>query len=159
MRFASFPPGNWSMATAGRIPEAGSRTTPGFCVRRIFHRAFPPRKTPGTFPRVCGTFKERAGWHGCQMPEQLLGRIIARAVPGEPGKSADLVLDPFAGSGTTLAVAKKLGRRYLGFELSSEYAKQVQDRLAAIHVNDPLDGAAEPLIRRQARPKAVSWKT
>ncbi len=99
------------------------------------------------FPRVCGTFKERAGWHGCQMPEQLLGRIIrACSNPGEPGKPADLVLDPFAGSGTTLAVAKKLGRRYLGFELSSEYAKQVQDRLAAIHVNDPLDGAAEPLI-------------
>ena len=65
------------------------------------------------FPRVCGTFKERAGWHGCQMPEQLLGRIIrACSNPGE------LVLDPFAGSGTTLAVAKKLGRRYLGFELS-----------------------------------------
>src|SRR5690606_37131427 len=28
------------------------------------------------FPRVAGTFKERAGFHGCQMPEQLLGRII-----------------------------------------------------------------------------------
>ena len=28
------------------------------------------------FPRVCGTFKERSGWHGCQMPEQLLGRVI-----------------------------------------------------------------------------------
>ena len=58
------------------------------------------------FPRVCGTFKERAGWHGCQMPEQLLGRIIRACT--DPG---DLVLDPFAGSGTTLAVAKKLGRR------------------------------------------------
>jgi len=36
------------------------------------------------FPRVCGTFKERAGWHGCQMPEQLLGRILrACSNPGE----------------------------------------------------------------------------
>src|SRR5438874_9611260 len=43
------------------------------------------------FPRVCGTFKERAGWHGCQMPEQLLGRILrACSNPGE------VVLDPFA---------------------------------------------------------------
>ncbi|NCA12316.1 site-specific DNA-methyltransferase, partial [bacterium] len=65
------------------------------------------------FPRVCGTFKERSGWHGCQMPEQLLGRII-RACSHE----GDLVLDPFGGSGTTLAVAKKLGRSFLGCELS-----------------------------------------
>ena len=40
--------------------------------------------------RVCGTFKERAGWHGCQMPEQLLGRIIRAC--SNPG---DVVLDPF----------------------------------------------------------------
>jgi len=92
------------------------------------------------FPRVCGTFKERAGWHGCQMPEQLLGRII-RACSNED----DLVLDPFAGSGTTLAAAKKLKRRFLGFELSEQYTVQVKARLAAIHGGDPLDGSAEPL--------------
>ncbi|MGA2617151.1 MAG: DNA methyltransferase [Thermoguttaceae bacterium] len=92
------------------------------------------------FPRVCGTFKERAGWHGCQMPEQLLGRIIrACSRPGE------LVLDPFAGSGTTLAVAKKLGRRYLGFELSEKYVEQIKKRLAGIEAGDRLDGAEEPL--------------
>jgi site-specific DNA-methyltransferase (adenine-specific) len=93
------------------------------------------------FPRVCGTFKERAGWHGCQMPEQLLGRII-RACSNE----GDLVLDPFAGSGTTLAVAKKLKRRFLGFELSKDYAERVQERLAAITPGEPLDGAPEPLV-------------
>jgi DNA modification methylase len=92
------------------------------------------------FPRVCGTFKERSGWHGCQMPEQLLGRIIR--VSSNPG---DLVLDPFAGSGTTLTVARKLGRSYLGFELSESYCARVRERLAAIAVGDPLDGAAEPL--------------
>ena len=58
------------------------------------------------------------------MPEQLLGRIIKSA--SNPG---DMVLDPFGGSGTTLAVAKKLGRRYLGFELSAEYAARIQTRL------------------------------
>ncbi len=92
------------------------------------------------FPRVCGTFKERSGWHGCQMPEQLLGRIIRAS--SNPG---DLVLDPFGGSGTTLAVAKKLGRSYLGLELSKAYAKRIDKRLAAIDVGDPLDGAPEPL--------------
>jgi site-specific DNA-methyltransferase (adenine-specific) len=92
------------------------------------------------FPRVCGTFKERAGWHGCQMPEQLLGRII-RACSNE----GELVLDPFAGSGTTLAVAKKLRRRFVGFELSEQYTLQVKKRLQAIQPGDPLDGSAEPL--------------
>jgi site-specific DNA-methyltransferase (adenine-specific) len=93
------------------------------------------------FPRVCGTFKERTGWHGCQMPEQLLGRILrACSNPNE------LVLDPFGGSGTTLAVAKKLARRYLGFELSPQYAAHIEKRLAAIHPGDALDGAPEPLV-------------
>ena len=92
------------------------------------------------FPRVCGTFKERSGWHGCQMPEQLLGRIIRAS-----SRDGELVLDPFGGSGTTLAVAKKLGRRFVGVELSEQYAKRIEDRLASIRVGDPLDGAAEPL--------------
>jgi site-specific DNA-methyltransferase (adenine-specific) len=93
------------------------------------------------FPRVAGTFKERAGWHGCQMPEQLLGRII-RSCSNE----GEIVLDPFGGSGTTFAVAKKLGRRYLGFELSSEYATRINERMELINVGDPLNGAAEPLV-------------
>jgi len=64
-------------------------------------------------PRVCGTFKERAGWHGCQMPEQLLGRIIKAC-----SKPDETVLDPLAAVGTTLVVAKKLERHFIGFELS-----------------------------------------
>ncbi|ADB15206.1 DNA methylase N-4/N-6 domain protein [Pirellula staleyi DSM 6068] len=101
---------------------------------------FQPDDDTWYFPRVAGTFKERAGWHGCQMPEQLLGRIIkATSNPGE------LVLDPFSGSGTTLVVAKKLGRKYLGFELSKEYAARVTDRLKETKSGDDLNGAAEPL--------------
>ena len=76
--------------------------------------------------RVCGTFKERTD-HPCQMPEAVLERIVK--VASNPG---DLVLDPFAGSGTTLAVAKRLGRRYLGTELSAHYAERVRERLAAV---------------------------
>ncbi|MDO4585769.1 MAG: site-specific DNA-methyltransferase [Planctomycetia bacterium] len=85
------------------------------------------------FARVCGTFKERAGWHGCQMPEKILARIIQTS--SNPG---DLVLDPFLGSGTTVAVAKKLGRRYLGFELSDSYLQACQKRLDSIKEGDPI---------------------
>jgi len=93
------------------------------------------------FPRVAGTFKERAGFHGCQMPEQLLGRIIRLC-----SNPDDLVLDPFSGSATTAAVAKKLGRRHLAFDLSEEYAAQGRARLDRIAVGDPLDGAPEPTV-------------
>ena len=75
------------------------------------------------------------------MPEQLLGRIIkACSRPGE------LVLDPFGGSGTTLAVAKKLGRQFIGFELSENYAQNVQARLDSIKAGDPLSGAENPNV-------------
>ena len=74
------------------------------------------------------------------MPEQLLGRII-KACSNE----GDLVLDPFAGSGTTLAVAKKLGRKFLGCEISNEYVAEANKRLANIEVGDPLNGPQNPL--------------
>jgi site-specific DNA-methyltransferase (adenine-specific) len=99
---------------------------------------FQPDEDTWYFSRVCGTFKERAGWHGCQMPEQLLGRIIRAC-----SKPNDLVLDPFAGSGTTLVVAKKLGRRWMGFELSPNYAERTQARLDAAQEGQPLEGAED----------------
>lgn len=102
---------------------------------------FKPDEDTWYFPRVCGTFSERAGWHGCQMPEQLLGRII-RSCSNE----GELVLDPFAGSGTTLAVAKKLRRHYMGFEISEQYAKQIKERLRNAKSGAPLEGAEEPLL-------------
>jgi site-specific DNA-methyltransferase (adenine-specific) len=107
---------------------------------------FAPDGDTWYFPRVCGTFKERAGWHGCQMPEQLLGRIVKST--SNPG---DIVLDPFGGSGTTLVVAKKLGRRYLGFELSADYAASIRTRLDAVDVGQPLEGGAEPLAGGKGR--------
>lgn len=94
-------------------------------------------------PRVCGTFKER-GDHPCQMPQALLERIIR--VASQPG---ELVLDPFAGSGTTLAAAKKLGRDYLGFELSKDYAEKVLDRLERVVLDEDVRVQQAP-----KRPKA-----
>lgn len=106
---------------------------------------FQPEEDTWYFPRVAGTFKERAGFHGCQMPEQLLGRIIrCCSNPGE------LVLDPFSGSASTLIVAKKLGRRYLGCDLSPEYVAQGTARLEATQVGDALVGSPEPLVSAPA---------
>jgi len=94
-------------------------------------RANPAGKMPddvwNEYPRVCGTFKERAGWHPCQMPESLLKRIIV--VSSNPG---DCVLDPFAGSGTTPAAAYRLGRNYVGVEISKEYVENTKKRLAEL---------------------------
>jgi site-specific DNA-methyltransferase (adenine-specific) len=119
----------------GRLPDDTWILRPQDCPD-----SFQPSEDTWYVPRVNGTFKERKGWHGCQMPEQVLGRII-RATSRE----GELVLDPFAGSGTTLAVAKKLGRRYLGFELSPDYARAVAKRLGEIQAGDPLNGSENPL--------------
>jgi site-specific DNA-methyltransferase (adenine-specific) len=74
------------------------------------------------------------------MPERLLGRIIEAC-----SKPDELVLDPFSGSGTTLAVAKKLGRSYIGYELSKQYAEQAGERLKSIKQGDALEGVADPV--------------
>jgi site-specific DNA-methyltransferase (adenine-specific) len=103
---------------------------------------FPPDEDVWHFPRVCGTFRERAGWHGCQMPELLLGRIINAC-----SNPSETVLDPFAGSGSTLVTAKKLNRRFIGFELSKNYAKQIQARLDAASPGDKLSGADDPKFK------------
>lgn len=100
---------------------------------------FQPNEDMWYFPRVCGTFKERAGWHGCQMPEQLLGRIIKAS-----SNEGETVLDPFGGSGSTLVTAKKLGRQFIGFELSSDYAKRIEARLAETKEGEPLLGSDVP---------------
>jgi len=116
-------------------------------------QSFKPTEDTWYFPRVAGTFKERAGFHGCQMPEQVLGRIIRTC--SNPG---ELVLDPFSGSATTLAVAKKLGRRFLGFDLSEDYVRYGLDRLKAIRVGDRLDGSPEPLKSAPATAKPKKKK-
>jgi DNA modification methylase len=94
-------------------------------------RANPAGKMPDDvwngYSRVCGTFKERTGWHPCQMPESLLRRIIAAS--SNPG---DCVLDPFCGSGTTAAVAYQLARDYTGIEISPEYVTHANRRLATL---------------------------
>jgi site-specific DNA-methyltransferase (adenine-specific) len=64
------------------------------------------------------------------------------------------VLDPFSGSATTIAVAKKLGRHWLGFDVSADYVERGRARLEAAHVGAPLEGAPEPLVSAPATPEA-----
>ena len=65
--------------------------------------------------------------HSTQKPEQLLYRVINSST--EPN---DVVLDPFMGSGTTAAVAKKLRRHYIGYELDLTYVEIAEQRLSQI---------------------------
>ena len=72
--------------------------------------------------------------HPTQKPEALLARSLLSAT--NPG---DVVLDPFFGTGTTGAVAKRLGRRFIGCERDPVYAEAARRRIAAV---EPLSTAA-----------------
>ena len=135
-------------AKGGRMPDDTWILRP-----QDMAEGFKPDDDTWYFPRVAGTFKEREGFHGCQMPEQLLGRIIK--VASSPG---DLVLDPFSGSATTLTVAKKLGRQFIGFDISEEYIARGLKRLAACQPGDRLDGSPEPTVSAPATPMASRAK-
>ena len=65
--------------------------------------------------------------HPTQKPEALLHRVLVAST--RPG---DVVLDPFFGTGTTGAVAKRLGRRYVGIEREAGYVAAATARLAAV---------------------------
>ena len=78
------------------------------------------KKVPGNvwyLPRVRYRMPEYEE-HPSQKPEALLTRIITAS-----SKPGDLVLDPFAGTFTTCAVAQRLGRRSVGIEQNAEYVK------------------------------------
>ncbi|HEY8746420.1 MAG TPA: site-specific DNA-methyltransferase [Tepidisphaeraceae bacterium] len=93
--------------------------------------------------RVCGTFKEREGWHGCQMPIAVLDRIIKSS--SNPG---DIVVDPFNGSGTTVVSAALLGRKYVGIDQSEEYVgyarKRLEHALLSANASNPVAAATHP---------------
>ena len=72
--------------------------------------------------------------HPTQKPEALLARVMLSS-----SRPDDLVLDPFNGTGTTGAVAKRLGRRFIGFEREAAYAKAAQRRIDAV---EPLPAAS-----------------
>nr|WP_246669131.1 site-specific DNA-methyltransferase [Ancylobacter sp. TS-1] len=84
--------------------------------------------------------------HPTQKPEALLARVILSA-----SKPGDVVLDPFLGSGTTAAVAKRLGRHFVGIERDPVYADAAQARIDAVEPLPDLTLAAAPTAREAPR--------
>ena len=69
--------------------------------------------------------KERINAHPCSLPEALLERVIRCST-----QEGDFVLDPMAGSGTTLRVSQRLGRGYVGIEQQQQFVDLIRERLA-----------------------------
>ena len=92
--------------------------------------------------------KDEAGEkaHTTQKPEALLHRVIVAST-----KPGDVILDPFFGSGTTGAVAKRLGRHFIGLERDPNYARLARKRIAAIVPSD--SEAIETTKSKRAEPR------
>lgn len=84
--------------------------------------------------------------HPTQKPEALLHRVIVSST-----KPGDVILDPFFGTGTTGAVAKRLGRHFVGLERDKEYAAAAKKRIAKV-APVPLD-ALEITKSKKAEPR------
>ena len=65
--------------------------------------------------------------HPTQKPESLLHRVLLAST-----EAGDVVLDPFFGTGTTGAVAKKLGRHFIGIEAEADYAEAAMQRIGCV---------------------------
>ena len=84
--------------------------------------------------------------HSTQKPESLLHRVIVSST-----KPGDVVLDPFFGSGTTGAVAKRLGRHFIGIERDADYVKVARRRIADVVPAD--SEAIEVTKSKRAEPR------
>lgn len=103
-----------------------------------------------TIPLCTGEERLKGGdgkkLHPTQKPEALLARVILSS--SRPG---DLVLDPFSGTGTTGATAKRLGRAFFGIERDPAYAEAAQARIAAV---EPLPEASlAPFMTAREAPR------
>ncbi len=116
---------------------AGGRLPPKVGHPKALH---PLGKNPGD----CWSIATRPsfGDHPAVFPEALCERPILAGCP-----AGGIVLDPFAGSGTTCVVARRLGRRYMGFEASPDYADVARLRLK---VKEEETASAPDAARRAA---------
>jgi len=83
--------------------------------------------------------------HPTQKPEALLHRVLLAST--RPG---DLVLDPFFGTGTTGAVAKRLKRRFIGIESDPDYVRIARERISLVESSE-LDAVTTPQKRDEPR--------
>ena len=103
-----------------------------------------------TIPLCTGEERLKGGdgkkLHPTQKPETLLARVILSS-----SRPDDLVLDPFSGTGTTGAVAKHLGRRFVGIEREAKYAREAEKRIAAVK---PLEAPSiAPFVTAREAPR------
>ena len=91
--------------------------------------------------------------HSTQKPEALLWRIIKASTNPD-----DVILDPFFGTGTTGAVAQKLGRHWIGLERDSDYIKMALKRIGQIDPdnNEQISSHPKDIQRKNARVSFVS---
>jgi modification methylase len=82
---------------------------------------------------------KREEGHPAPFPEKLPGRLIRLYTYGATdGFEGEVVLDPFAGLGTTCMVAKRMGRRWIGIDISQRYLDFASQRIARAREGDPL---------------------
>ena len=82
------------------------------------------------------------GKHSAIMPEEIVRRCVKLY-----SFYGDIVLDPFCGSGTTLKVAKELGRNYLGYEIYETYREVIEKKLASVeNLDEKIIAVDEPNI-------------
>lgn len=101
---------------------------------------------PENIPRIKG--------HPAPFPEALPNRLISmytfRAVP-ELDFWGDIILDPFAGSGSTCVAARRLGRRFVGIELNPDFCAYAQHRIAGTPLNPHVMSGRRPDDRQRAQ--------
>lgn len=82
---------------------------------------------------------KRDGDHPAPFPSKLPARLIRLYTYGAVGDfEGEIVLDPFAGTGTTCAVAKSMGRRFIGIDINEKYVALAEQKVAGAPPFDPL---------------------
>lgn len=126
------------------------RTLPSGKSARTFNAAVARELFDGTLPSTVWTImadkaelvrdkKTHTVLHPTQKPEELLKRILL-----VHSNADDIVLDPFFGTGTTGAVAKRYGRRWIGIESDERYIKAARERITAVAVDLPSEYREPP---------------
>jgi modification methylase len=89
--------------------------------------------------------------HPTQKPEALIARILLAST-----HAGDVVIDPFFGTGTTGAVAKRLRRRFIGIERDADYARAAEQRIAGV---EPLSGEDVKVLRGKRAEARIPFGT
>ncbi len=80
--------------------------------------------------------------HPAQKPEKLFAKLVLAS-----SRKNDFVFDPFAGSGTSVVVAEKLGRRWCGVDINSEYLCWARKRICAARLDPAIQGYSDGVFR------------